>query len=622
MKLPGAERRIRTREKRERVLQDLNCRMGRRSLYAVLLCGATLLVLRSSAPPRQALTWDVFGYYLYLPATFIHHDIALEDHAWLDEVMTRYEPSATLYQLVDGPDGKRVIKYSAGMAVLYAPFFFIAQIAAPLLGYPADGFSPPYQFIIAFGCLLYALLGLFVLRRVLLHFFSDAWTALLTALIVLGTNYLQLTAWDGTLLTHTPLFLLYALLLWATIQWHEKPRLRSALLLGATAGLITLVRPSEGICVLIPLLWLPAGSHGWKRKWGLLRSHFGHVALAALAFIAAASPQLFYWHAVTGDWIFYSYVNPGEGFDFLPPHITDFLFSYRKGWLLYTPLMLFAMAGLPLLWRHRREAFWAMLVFLLVDLWVISAWSCWWYAGGSFSSRSLVPAYVVLAIPLGLTLQWIHQRKALRWPAGLLIGFLVLLNLFQTWQWQRRILPKDRITKGYYWAIFGRTSIPESAESLLMVERSAASEEHFTDEARYTGHQLCHYTFDDQPDSSFSFTAEVPWTPGPDVPFSQLTRKDHAWLRASARLWVGDSIPDAPPPVMVMTFHHDGETYQYRTGEWKIPQGTRNAWVPITMDYLTPEVRSTKDNLKVYIWNEHGGPWRVDDLKVEVWERR
>lgn len=596
--------------------------MGHRSLFTVLLCCVTLVVLRSSDPPRRALTWDVFGYYLYLPATFIHHDIALEDHAWLEEVMARYEPSATLYQLVDGPNGTRVIKYSAGMAVLYAPFFLVAHAIAPMLGYPTDGFSPPYQYIIAFGCLLYALSGLFLLRRVLLHFFSDGWTAALIALLVLGTNYLQLTAWDGTLLTHTPLFPLYALLIWGTIQWHGTPRLRSALLIGASAGLITLVRPSEGVCLLIPLLWLPAGAQEWKRKWTIIRAHFGQVVAAALMFLVAASPQLLYWHAVTGKWIFYSYVNPGEGFDFLPPHTLDFLFSFRKGWLLYTPLMAFACIGIPLLAHRRREVFWAVSAFFLADLWVASAWSCWWYAGGSFSSRSLVPAYVVLAIPLGICLQRIHAHKAWRIPLWTVLALFVALNLFQTWQWQHGILPKDRITKGYYFSIFGRTAVPSGADSLLMVERSSSSEVHFTDEAHYTGHELCHFTFDDRPDSVFSFTADAPWTPGPDVPFSELTQRDHAWLRASARIWVGDSIFDAPPPVMVMTFHHKGETYQYRTDAWKIPAGTRDTWVPITMDYLTPEVRSPKDNLKVYLWNEHGGPWRVDDLRVEVWERK
>ena len=596
-------------------------RMRQRSFYTVLLCCMALVLMRSWAPPRNVLNWDVFGYYLYLPALVIHHDIALEDPAWLNDVMDRYDPSATLYQLVDGPDGKRVIKYSSGMAVLYAPFFLVAHVAAPLLGHPPDGFSPPYQHIIAFGCLLYALLGLFVLRKVLLHFFSDGWSALLIALIVLGTNYLQLTAWDGTLLTHTPLFLLYALLLLATIRWHERPRMRSALLIGATAGLITLVRPSEGVCLLIPLLWLPAGARAWATKGQLLKRHPGQVAAAAGAFILAASPQLLYWKAVTGQWIFYSYVNPGEGFDFFPPHLANFLFSYRKGWLIYTPLMLFALAGIPLLWKRRREAFWAVLAFLLVNLWVISAWSCWWYAGGSFSSRSLVPAYVVLALPLGLGLQSAFRHKRWRWPAGLLVSLFVLLNLFQTWQWGQRILPKDRITKAYYWAVFGRTSVPAGADTLLMVERSASPEARFTQEDRYNSRELYHNDFADQPDSSFHFTPDVPWTPGPDAAFSELTAKDHAWLRATALLWVGDSLPDEAPPVLVMTFHHKGEAYHYRTASWDIPAGTRNRWIPLTMDYLTPEVRSRKDNLKVYCWNEQGGRWRMDDLRVMVYER-
>ena len=596
--------------------------MHRRSLYAVLFCCLALVVLRSALPPRHALTWDVFGYYLYLPASVIHHDIGLQDHAWLDQVMDRYEPSATLYQLVDGPDGKRVIKYSAGMAVLYAPFFLAAHLAAPRLGFAADGFSPPYQYAAAYGCLLYALLGLFIFRKVLLRFFSDTWAAALVLLVVFGTNYLQLTAWDGTLLTHTPLFLLYALVLWGTIRWHELPRMRTALLTGAAAGQITLVRPSEGVVLLVPLLWLPAGEARWRGKWRLLREHPAQVAAAGAAFVAAASPQLLYWHAVTGHWLFYSYVNPGEGFDFLPPHLGKFLFSFRKGWLLYTPLMVLALLGLAFLFRRARWAFWAVLAFAVADLWVVSAWSTWWYAGGSFSSRSMVPAYTVLAIPLGFALQALFRQKDLRLPAAMVVGGMVLLNLFQTWQWRQGILPRDRVTRAYYAAIFGRTAVPAGAGDLLLVDRSASEEAHFTGEDRYTVRELCHFTFLDQPDSSFHLSAEVPWSPGPDVPFARLTAKDHAWLRASALLWVGDSLPKEPPPVLVATFHHHGQTYQYRTRQWTIPPGTRNAWVPLTMDYLTPEVRAPEDNLKVYLWNEHGGPWRVKDLRVEVWEPR
>lgn len=85
------------------------------------------------------------------------------------------------------------------MAVIYAPFFFIAHALAGPLGYPSDGFSAPYQVSITIGCLAFALFGLFLFRRILLHYFPDRWTALLLVLIALGTNYFQLTAWDEVL---------------------------------------------------------------------------------------------------------------------------------------------------------------------------------------------------------------------------------------------------------------------------------------------------------------------------------------------------------------------------------------------------------------------------------------
>ena len=76
---------------------------------------------------RYVISWDVFGYYLYLPAAFIKHDLALEKFSWVLEIQKHYEPSDTLYQLFNTPhDGQNtwVIKYSMGAAILFAPFFF------------------------------------------------------------------------------------------------------------------------------------------------------------------------------------------------------------------------------------------------------------------------------------------------------------------------------------------------------------------------------------------------------------------------------------------------------------------------------------------------------------------
>lgn len=591
---------------------------GRLSRYALIALVAVTISVRCSFPQRQILTWDVFGYYLYLPAAFIHDDVALRDRAWLDEVTRTYTPSATIYQLVDGPDGARVIKYSSGMALLYAPGFLLAHLLAEPLGYPADGFSPPYQIAVASGCLAFALLGLVLFRHVLLHFFDDRWTAIVLLLIGFGTNWFQLTAWDGTLLTHSALFTLYAWLMLATIRWHQRPTWAQAIQIGVALGVITLIRPSELVAVLIPLMWGLHAAVDRRAKWNAIAAHPLHLLVAAAFFALAVSPQLLYWKATTGQWLFYSYVNPGEGFDFATPHLRPFLISFRKGWFVYTPLMLYAVVGIAALWERIPQAFWAVLVFLLVDLWIVSSWSCWWYAGGSFSARSMVPAYVLLALPLGALLQWAWQRRPMRIPLLVTCCAFVVLNLFQTWQWTAGILSKERMTKAYYKAVFARTQVPAEAEELLLVSRSLGNEEKLQDEDRYSAREVLRSDFFDRPDSVLTLTAEAPFSQAYENSFEGLTGKDHAWVRASARFWVGDSV--TAMPTLVIHFEHDGGTYKYMARDWSIPAGTKNTWVAFSMDYITPEVRSRSDRMKAYIWNQRGTPVRVDDFVVEVFE--
>ncbi|MCB9178127.1 MAG: hypothetical protein H6590_01700 [Flavobacteriales bacterium] len=591
---------------------------GRPSRIALLAIIAITLAVRCSFPQRQVLTWDVFGYYLYLPATVIHHDVALQDGAWLEEVMTTYTPSATLYQLVDGPDGNRVIKYSSGMAVLYAPFFLVAHGLAGPLGHPADGFSPPYQLSITIGCLAFALFGLVLLRKVLLHFFDDRWSAALLFLIALGTNWFQLVAWDGTLLTHPALFTLYAWLLLATIRWHQTPSWRWALAIGASLGLIALIRPSELVAAVVPLLWGLHDASARRAKWHAMRGNLVHVVGAVGIFLLVVSTQMLYWHATTGEWIFYSYVNPGEGFDLDNPHLRPFLVSFRKGWFIYTPLMLLAVAGIPWLWRRIPKAFWAILVFLIVDVWIVSSWSCWWYAGGSFSSRSMVPAYVLLALPLGAVLQWAWERRSTRMLALCFSVGCILLNLFQTWQWSAGILSKERMTKAYYKAVFARTKIPADADRLLLVERPLGHDEQLVEEDRYRASERYLATYDEQPDSVFTLDAEHPFTPAYESTFADLTAKDHAWLRVSGRFFIADD--QAAAPTVVIHFEHEGGLYKYMARDWIVPDSARNTWTTFSVDYITPEVRSRQDKVKAYLWYRSGASARVDDLRVQVYE--
>ncbi len=594
----------------------------RLSLIACILLCLSIIVIRSIETPKRMLTWDVFGYYLYLPANFIYDDPKLTNQQWIDEIMEKYQPSPTLYQLVYLENGAKLIKYSAGNAVLYSPFFFLAHWLAPILGYPADGFSLPYQVIISIGGILWALLGVFLLRKLLLFYFSDSITAIVLVLVIAGTNYLHLVSIDGTLLTHNYLFTLYTLLIILTIRYHRNPSSSTALLLGITAGFISLIRPSEAVCFLIPLLWQTGTRQTLVNKISIIKGNPFHPIIMIAAALVIGLIQFFYWKSLTGEWIYYSYSNnPGEGFRFFPPFIIEFLFSFRKGWFVYTPIMLGSVVGMIWMFKKHKENLPAILIFFIIDIWIISSWTAWWYGGGSFSSRSLVPAYVILAIPMGYLVKGIGKFK-LKW-AFLIIGLgFVILNLFQSWQWVNGIIDKERMTKEYYIAVFGRTAIDRNKlDKLLLVDRSTGTDQLPEHLERYTGKMVYQYNqlMVDDTTQALRLDSKNQFSPGPDIPFKDLTKSDHVWIKSSIEVWLPEGY-SGKMPHLVSSFHYKNAAYKYRGATIDEDKAVRGEWQTITYWYLSPEVRTLDDNLKVYLWHNDSTCIYIRNLKVEVFE--
>ena len=91
---------------------------ARYSRLALLALFATLLVVRTVKLTPNELSWDVFGYYLPLPATFVHHDPMLNDIGWMKQVQEQYGTTATLYQVTQAPDGSPMYFFLLGMSML------------------------------------------------------------------------------------------------------------------------------------------------------------------------------------------------------------------------------------------------------------------------------------------------------------------------------------------------------------------------------------------------------------------------------------------------------------------------------------------------------------------------
>lgn len=404
------------------------------------------------------IAWDIWSYYSYLPVTFLEQDLTMsfmEEHP--EYVQKRYWP-------VQAPNGNWVIKTSMGMAIIYLPFFLIAHLWASIhSGMEANGFSQPYQIMIALSGTVSMLIGLLALRKVLLTYFTETVSALTMLLIILGTNAGSYVYNEGAM-SHIHNFMLFSLFLRLTQLWHESPTWKRTVQLGFLSGFIALVRPNNVVIGLVFILYNVYSLETLKQKIALFwqkRTHF--VLLAVLAF-SVWIPQLSYWKYVTGHWFFHSYVN--EGFFFSNPRIYLGLFSYTKGWFVYTPLAVFGMFGLFLVWRKAKAFAFAAPMFMLLHIYVVLSWWCWWYGGGH-SQRALIDAYPILAIGLASFISWAFQAKIgkiLTIPA---LSFLLFLSVFQTWQYRFTLIHWDSMTKELYWKVFLKTKRPADYDKYL-----------------------------------------------------------------------------------------------------------------------------------------------------------
>ena len=399
---------------------------------------------------------DVVSYYAYLPAAFIYKDLSFKFVADLPQ-----DFEGTIWTETS-PNGKQTLKTSMGVAVLNLPFFGLAHISARFFGFSANGYTPPYHFFILIAAISYLAAGIFYLRKILLLYFREPIVVISLVVIALGTNlFYYATAEPG--MSHTYSFFLFAGFLFYTIKFHGNPKWKYVTLLGVFSALIFLVRPSNIIVVLIFVLY--GLGYNFKDRINFFWENRVKLIFLALFAFTLLIPQLMYWKFSTGSWLYYSY--SGECFYFNHPHIVDGLFSYRKGWLIYTPVMALALFGLVYFRKKVPELFIPVLIFLVLNIYIVFSWWCWWYGGG-FGARVLIETYVFLAIPLAALLEKLSTRKILVKGLSLAcLAFFVYLNLFQTRQYRTSQLHWDSISKELFWTKFLNNNRPENYEKLL-----------------------------------------------------------------------------------------------------------------------------------------------------------
>lgn len=423
------------------------------SLIAIILFMVVALTHRDSfrvyLKTYKVVSFDMGGYYAYLPGFLINQST---DFSFIEE-HAKQSGKVTL----KNKKGEPVIvnKYSMGPAILLTPFFMLGHLEAYYWGVPRDGFSYTYLFWMVTAVIFYSSLGLFFLRAVLLRYYKDVPVAATLLILGLGTNLLYYTVYEF-LMSHAFSFFLFSLALLFAVKWIEQPKLGTMLALSFTAGMLAITRLPNMIFFLVLAFWGVYSLESLKDRLLLFKTQWKVLAIGLVFFMIPFVPQLLYWKSMIGSYFSNGYTSGGENFNFSNPHFYEVLIGYRKGWLIYSPALILGFLGFITLYKRQKEFFWPCFLYIIINVYVVSSWWCWWY-GGSFGMRALIEASVVLSFPMTALIQELSKNKLYSHLLSISITAFLCLNMFQSYQYHNGIIHWSKMTKDSYWSVFGVT---------------------------------------------------------------------------------------------------------------------------------------------------------------------
>lgn len=592
---------------------------------------------------------DSYGYYAYLPMTFIHHDfktLRLQTYHrtknFADHKDENYTPEVMPDRWLPGvvaPNGNRVNIYTCGVALMQLPFFAVAHALASPLGFAADGYSFPYRVILLLGNLFYVMLGLWFLREILRGYFDELTTSFALAIIMLTTNLFYFTAYSGYM-AHSYLFCLVAVLLYLTIKFHDSKQSKYLLGVGFVGGLITLIRPSDGLFLLIPFFYKITDWQSFLEKIQLFWSKKRGIVVAAVAFSLPFLPQILYWKYVAGYWFFNSY---GEHFrfDFSRPHIWEGLFGMSNGWLIYTPVMLFAFFGIFMMRGKRRDFLLPIVVVLPVYTYIIYSWWCFNYING-FGSRPMIDVYPLLAIPLSIFIEKALRLRILALFTTVLLSFLTWLNVFQTRQMSQNIIISEDNNAAFWIESFGKTALNYNAlvafdskelqpKTSIFVKKLYENNFETPSPSNRDASTVSDTNFVKQPCAAGQFSYRVnagAYSPGYKTELKNLQGSRYIKIALKACSF-NNSIWDIyEKSRLIVEFRRGEKELKWRgmrienkiSNQTQIYGGQNNVWGDIYFYVKIPEESLPEDVVNCYIWNQNRGALVIDEFRVELYK--
>ncbi len=395
-------------------------------LILTLLFANLQINKRSDSPTDKCfnICGDARGYYAWLPAIFIYRD--LNFHFFETVEMTSSPCGAQCGIPIQDYrytfNGKAIDKYYPGVSCMMLPMFLVAHMATKwFTAYPADGYSPLYFKIMGLSSIVWFCMGMLIFLSVLSKLQLNTLQKTLTILfIIFGSNAMYYTV-DAPLYSHIYSFALIAAFLHSALCLKESITARQIVWLSFLTGFIFMARPVNlSIVLILPFLL--------QRQIPAFTAYFSEQKTRTVQLLPVfiMPVVLFTLYKISiGRFFLYSYGK--EGFDFLHPHILQFLFSYDNSILLYTPLLLVPVLFAVTMYKNdHKHLIIGVIVTIVATIYIHSSWWAWSY-GFSFGARTMLDFLPVSGILIGLSLKEAKLKKYFTLPVYILCCCLTML---------------------------------------------------------------------------------------------------------------------------------------------------------------------------------------------------
>jgi hypothetical protein len=412
-----------------------------RRQWIFLVC---LFLLSLPAVTPRIYSSDEIQYFAYLRSAWFDHDLSFENEYqyFYDRGIARSEGFHDTFLERTTATNRRLNFGTIGCAILWSPFYLVADVVATTNRWEVDGFSNPYIAAVAYGSAVYGFLALVL-------------AILCARRLGLDGFYAGLAAWLGTPLffymyiappfSHACSAFGVALFIYAWLHVRDYWTTQGLVALGAAAALMAMVREQDAFFAAGPALDFGLWALGRLREDpASVKPKVVSVLAGIAAFAVVFAPQAATYFVLNG------HLGPDSSvqhkMNWRAPHALEVLLSPEHGFFIWTPLALVAIAGLVLLAvppgggnyrkgngsRNRIGA--CLLVMVALQIYVGGSVESWTVAG-AFGQRRFIALTAILVIGLAALVDAVRRARSrdavgrtatTKWPRAVLTVVAVL----------------------------------------------------------------------------------------------------------------------------------------------------------------------------------------------------